>query len=91
MRLGEVKSGEVKLGEMIQLVLTNANDIAPLRPANHITHCILRLITLLLQIFDKIESGNVLKNRPIKQNSMHRIKNMKFQCLNFPVNIPIPM
>lgn len=69
----------------------SAKAIAPRRPANHITICILPDMGVRRKVFAKKENGNVLKNLAIKQNAIAITLKPKFHPLNLPVKKPIPI
>jgi len=71
----------------------NANAIAPRRPANHKTTCILAEILLDLsrqRLATKLK-GNMFRALPTKHPTNATIEKVRSQFLNPPVKTPIPM
>jgi hypothetical protein len=71
--------------------LTSAKAMAPLRPANHITTCILYGMGTFLPRFATHARGKILKTLAKRQNPVQRKVKKIFIWVYFPVNRPMPM
>lgn len=71
--------------------LTRTKEMAPLSPANQITHCILTGIGRCRPALAMKDSGKMLHMRPTRQNAVHSREKVKLMCRNRPVKTPMPM